>query len=213
MTIFEGNRALLLAFRAGDRQALTEVYWHYVAAVERILRRGFVSGGVTVPGLPDADVRDVIQEAFARAFSATARQRYDGLRPFRNYLMRIVRNLLVDRARLAGRVELDPDIGDEPGEDEDAEEEMARGRLAEATHAFVQGLDPEQRELVRLRFEEEQSQDAVAATMGVSRRRVRTLEKRVREGLARHLADAGLAGELAHEDQPQPKRPSEGRSS
>jgi RNA polymerase sigma factor (sigma-70 family) len=127
--------------------------------------------------------------------------------------MRIVRNLLVDRARLAGRVELDPDVGEEPDEEEDAEHEVTRGRLQHATQTFVSGLDPELRALVRLRFEEERPQDAVAAAMGVSRRRVRTLEKRVREGLTQHLAAAGLSGELAHEQEPQPGRPSEGRPS
>lgn len=199
MTIFEGNRELLLAFRAGDRAALAEVYWHYAAWAERLLRRGFRSGEVHVPGLPDTDVGDVVQDTFARAFSAAARNGYDGLRPYRNYLLRIARNLLIDRARIAVRVELDPDVGEEADDDEeDAEAMVEQNRLQAATQAFVQGLDAEAREFVRLRFEEERSQDTVAEAMGVSRRRVRTLEKRVREALERHLVAAGLGAELTH---------------
>ncbi len=213
VTIFEGNRELLLAFRAGDGEALATVYWHYVPWVERLLRRGFGSGGVHVPGLRDPDVGDVLQDTFARAFSQSARHGYDGLRPYRNYLLRIARNLLVDRARIAGRVELDPDVGEEPDLEEDAEVRADQGRLQEATQAFVQSLDPEARELVRLRFEEERSQDAVAAAMGVSRRRVRTLEKRVREGLERHLVASGLASELMRDPQAaETGRPSVGGS-
>jgi RNA polymerase sigma factor (sigma-70 family) len=198
VTIFEGNRELLLAFRAGDRDAFASVYWHYLPWVERLLRRGFASGDVHVPGLADPDVGDVLQDTFARAFSVAARNGYDGLRPYRNYLLRIARNLLVDRARIAGRVELDPDVGEEPDLDDSAEAIVEQGRLQQATQAFVRALDPEARELVRLRFEEERSQDAVAHAMGVSRRRVRTVEKRVRDGLERHLVAAGLGSELTH---------------
>lgn len=196
MTIFEGNRELLLAFRAGDKEALASVYWHYASWVERLLRRGFGSGDVRVPGLPDTEVGDVLQDTFARAFSQAARDGYDGLRPYRNYLLRIARNLLIDRARVAVRVELDPDVGEEADDDEGAEDIVEQTRLHEATQAFVRALDAESRELVRLRFEEERSQDAVAVAMGVTRRRVRTLEKRVRDGLERHLVAAGLAAEL-----------------
>ncbi len=211
MTIFEGNRELLLSFRAGDTKALARVYWHYVDLVERVLRRGFVSGDVRVPGVGDPDVRDVLQDTFARAFSATARAGYDGLRPFRNYLLRIARNLLVDRARIAKRVDLDADLDDEASADTGADEALEQGELEQATRSFIGGLDPEQRELVRLRFEEETSQDRVAHRMGISRRRVRTLEKRVRDGLARHLAAAGLSPEVTHTGGSISARPNEPR--
>jgi RNA polymerase sigma factor (sigma-70 family) len=208
VTIFQGNRELLLAFRAGDREALASVYWHYLPWVERLLRRGFGSGDVRVPGLADPDVSDVLQDTFARAFSAPGRNGYDGLRPYRNYLLRIARNIMIDRARIAGRVELDADIGEEADDDdESAEEIVEHSRLQQATQVFVRGLDPESRELVRLRFEDERSQEAVAAAMGVSRRRIRTLEKRVREGLERHLAAAGLGEELTHGTPAAERRP------
>ena len=209
MTIFQDNRELLRAFRAGDQEALATVYWHYVATVERVVRRGFVSADVRVPGAPEADVPDVLQDTFTRAFSATARERYDGLRPFRNYLLRIARNLLIDRARLQGRVQLDPEVGDEASDAQEVEEVVAKGRLHEATQAFVAKLGPEQRTFVRLRFEQERSQDAVAAEMGISRRRVRTLETRVRAGLRDFLAARGLAAQLRDQEVSSQERPND----
>ena len=65
-------------------------------------------------------------------------------------------------------------------------------RLSHSTQEFLAGIDPETRELVRLRFEEDRSQDDTARCMGVSRRRVRTLEARGMTRLRRHLGRAGL---------------------
>ena len=99
MTVFEENQELLLAFREGTREALTRVYQHYVDEVARGVRRGFFlgEGRERIPGAPDDQAqRELVQEVFLRAFSEKARNAYDGLRPFRPYLMRIVRNLLID---------------------------------------------------------------------------------------------------------------------
>jgi RNA polymerase sigma-70 factor (ECF subfamily) len=188
VTIFEGNRELLLAFRGGDRAALSCVYWHYVDDVERLARLKFSIGAA------DA-LSDIIQETFLRAFSPGARQTYDGLRPYRPYLLRIARNLLMDRTRAVGRAPVDPidaeletlaDPGDAP------ETLLAERELVEATRTWVEQLPGEQQTFVRLRFEQGLSQDDVAVTMGVTRRRVRTLEKRVRALLCDHLRSAGM---------------------
>src|SRR5436189_6463002 len=101
MTLFADSRALLLAFREGDADALAQVYWFYVGEVEGWIRRF---------GVRDADaVAELVQETFVRAFAAGARTAYDGVRPYRPYLRRIVRNLLVDRARAGGRIVQDVD--------------------------------------------------------------------------------------------------------
>jgi RNA polymerase sigma factor (sigma-70 family) len=189
MTVFVDDRALLLAFRTGEREALARVYWHYVDDVERWIRRFGTRGH-------DA-VAELVQEAFVRAFSTAARMGYDGLRPYRPYLRRLVRNLLVDRLRGANRdiTELDDDAPlDDPEPPPD--EVIGRKQLVAATQAFIAGLDDESKSFVRLRFEEGGSQEEVARALGTSRRRVRTLETRVRDGLLRHLQAAGLEAEL-----------------
>jgi len=195
MTVFAGERSLLDAFRRGDRAALATVYFHYVDDIAAMVRCGFSipASGVRVRGASDEPTqRDLIQEVFARAFAPRARDAYDGIRPYGAYLRRIAKNLMIDRARVPDRsVPLDDDDGAlvieaEPEPDADWLEQRRE------TAAYVAGLAPELRQLVKLRFEDEVSQDQAAEALGVSRRRVRTLEARIQKGLRKALRRAGL---------------------
>jgi RNA polymerase sigma-70 factor (ECF subfamily) len=192
--ILENDRALLEAFRRGSRDALTAVYFHYVDRVATLARCGcLLEDGRRIPGAGGAQAeRDLVQETFARAFSKSGRDGYDGVRPYRPYLLRITKNLLIDRARrtrpelplhepataalLDGAMILEP-----PDEDLDWK------RLSAATRDYLASIPTELRELVRLRFEEGLSQVQAATQLSISRRRVRTLEERVQKGLEQHL--------------------------
>lgn len=197
MPVFDGKRELLDAFRRGDRAALTAVYQFYVDEVATLLRCGFrmTAARVTVPGERDPQRQlDLLQEAFARAFAERSRLAFDGLSPFRPWLLRIAKNLLIDEGRRTSRLAELP----EPSDDDlevlpvSPEEELEWNRLRTATVAYCQGLDATRQRLVALRFTEDRSQVEVAAALGITRRRVRTLEAEVREGLRKHLADQGL---------------------
>ena len=95
------RRDLLARFKTGERRALEEVYRHYVADVANFLRRGFsftsrertfrFSGY-----LQPFDLDNAVQETFVRAFKDSARLGYDGLHSYKNYLLAIARNLVVD---------------------------------------------------------------------------------------------------------------------
>jgi RNA polymerase sigma factor (sigma-70 family) len=194
VTIFANNRDLLDRFRRGDRAALAEVYYRYVDEVATLARRGFTiesSGHVYVRGVSGDAEREIVQETFARAFAEKARTAYNGIDPYRPYLMRIAKNLLIDRFRAAAKqpVELDDNaeiqLGEEPV-DLDWEQRRA------ATVEYLATLDPETRQVVRLRFEDELSQDDVAAQLGCSRRRVRTLEAKAQKDLRKWLDKRGL---------------------
>jgi RNA polymerase sigma factor (sigma-70 family) len=197
--IFDNNRELLDRFRRGERAALAAVYEHYVDDVALVARRGFTidaPGGGHIPGVDLEGEHELVQDTFVRAFGDSARAAYDGVRPYRPFLLRITRNLMIDRFRASRR----PGAlgGAEPIDDlldtradlavrpEHADDLHWRS-LSEATTGFLATLDPEAREIVRLRFEAELSQDAVAEQLGCSRRRVRTVEHRVQAGLKRHL--------------------------
>ncbi len=214
MTVFQQDRALLDAFRAGNPEALTRVYWHYVDDVSLVIRRGFVvEGSARVAGVQDAELqRELLQEVFTRALGERARAAYDGLRPYRPYLLRVAKNLLIDRARQSGREQFleDLGVGDidtiiegnlavEAGPS--LEERTDQQRLVAATREYVAGLDEELRTFVHLRFEGERSQDAVASHMGITRRRTRTLEaqlaaaldpRRARSSIQAHRGMDGL---------------------
>ncbi len=208
MPIFQDNRALLVEFRRGDREALAAVYGRYVDEVATLARRGFTiesHGHAYVRGAGRDGEYELVQETFSRAFGEKARLAYDGLSPYRPYLLRITKNLMIDRFRAEQRqarsVELDGvGVGD-------IDEILAAGAeflpvdeppdlhwktLLAAANEYVATLDPESRQLVTLRFEEELSQDDVAIRMACSRRRIRTVEQRVQDSLRKWLQQRGL---------------------
>ena len=209
MSVFVGQPELLRRFRAGERDAFEQVYRCYVDDVLRLLRGGFSTasgdGVAYVPGITDrSQLLDVTQEVFVRAFGPSGRAGFDGLRPYRPYLLRIARNLRIDQLRSSGReVLVDPSSPKgRPGLDLDAllardapvpgAETLHADELRIATASYVEGLPQEERRFVALRFDEGLSQADVAASMAVTRRRVRTLESTVLSGLRRFLARKGM---------------------
>ena len=211
MTIFVDDREFLEAFRRGERWALEKVYHHYVYTLHDLIRFGSIGsavGSTRVPGVSEIDAQqELIQEVFVRAFSDRARLAYDGLRPYRPYLLRIARNLLVDRLRrkkpqislsAIQMAEADEEVvpkelrlavvGDSPHPEDD----LYWKELLAAARSYVAALDDEMREFVRLRFEENRPQRAVAETLGKTRRAVRSMEERVQRKLRKYLKKVDL---------------------
>src|SRR5688572_23850729 len=99
MTLFLERRELLARFRAGERPALEETYRHYAPIVATFLSRGFTfkSGDQTLrfAGYAEPfDLDNALAETFVRAFRESARLGYDGINPYKNYLLTIARNLV-----------------------------------------------------------------------------------------------------------------------
>jgi RNA polymerase sigma factor (sigma-70 family) len=199
MTIFAHDRALLDRFRRGERTALAAVFEHYVDEVATLARRGFTiesSGHVYVRGATRDGEFELVQETFAKAFAEKARLAYDGLSPYRPYLLRITKNLMIDRYRAdqkeARTISIDSDALDalepaaEPAPDLDFQ------KLSAATAEYVATLGAKERDFVRLRFEEGGSQDRVAEALGWTRRKVRTVERDVQQGLRSWLKQRGF---------------------
>ena len=190
------------AFRRGDKAALAAVYDEHVRLVEFVARRGFIAGGAHVPGAPEGDVEDLVQECFLRAFGLKARQAYDPSRPYRPYLLQILRNLMVDHARKRGRAlsvlshePVDLDALPESSEDlamPGPEDHVYWAQLREAYQDFEAELLDEESDFIRLRYVEERAQRDVATSMSITRRHVRTLETRVRDKLRTFLRRRGL---------------------
>jgi len=183
------DRALLDGFRRGDRQALGEVYREYVRPLSVMISKGFTfdSAGQArrFAGYRDPYlVENLLQETFARAFAPAARQAYDGLRPYRNYLFTIARNLVIDSLR-GGSLELvpgDPDQAQAEDRPADAIDGIAAAELQRHCEAFVASLDPAERALFELRFHAGESVEVSARRLRISehqvKRRERVLKKR-----------------------------------
>lgn len=201
MTLLQQDRALRDAFRRAERDALERVYRHYLEDVARLVRLGFVSTHepiVAVPGVKSPELQcDLIQEAFLRAFSRTSRENYDGSQPFRPYLLRIVKNLMIDELRRQGR-EAPSALEDEAAAEhfviaaEDVRQQAEEERRLEATRRFVSGLPQALRDFYTLRYQQGLPQEEVARRLGVSRRQVRRQEDTLRRELKKFLMDEGL---------------------
>jgi RNA polymerase sigma-70 factor (ECF subfamily) len=179
----------LRAFRDGRPEVLEEIYWTHVDLVANVVRNGTSRVG----GAP-ADVRaDLVQETFARAFSERARMAYDGLRPYRPYLLTICRNLLADWSRVRGR-EIPFDLVQDSLEAPYARdaEPFADPQTMAVVNAYVASLPAKLNEVYRERYEKGVSPVEAARALGLSRQSIRTAEQTLRKGLLRALRRAGL---------------------
>jgi RNA polymerase sigma-70 factor (ECF subfamily) len=199
--VLHEDKALLAAYRAGETWAFEILYRAFEAPVRRFVTSGFtfVSRGRTCRfrGLSGGvDLDSVLQETFARAFAASTRKLYDGERPFKNYLFSIAKNLVLRELSRKERV-LPVDITEEQTDaiarrsaDQpaslyrgiaDPEHSLADGELTDVTRDFIADLDDEERAFFQSRFVEGRTQEAAATDMGVTRARVKLLEKELRK--------------------------------
>jgi RNA polymerase sigma-70 factor (ECF subfamily) len=198
--VFANDRELLLSFRAGRREALERVYRAYVRSVDRALRAMARRSGHADLAQPSA-IADLLQEIFVRAFSPAARSAYDGVRDFGPYLMTITRNCFFDLLRAAGR-----ELPTRPEDlmtaaDADAAEPDAGcdPKVHAVLAAYVRDLPAPLEQVYRQRFVLGQSQIEASASLGLSRRAIRTAEDRLRRGLRRALVQAGISLRELHE--------------
>ena len=201
MGLFVDNRPLLDAYRRGERHAFEAVYDAYARKVVDVLRHGFQfrsrGRSMRFRGFSDpGELETFVQEVFLRAFSEGARTRYDGLRPFEPYLLRLTRNRVIDELRrrqtalerLVGPLEEGAEpMSDEPG----PEQTVDAARAARLVRAFVAERNELERAFIVARFERDASLLATARELGITRMRARVLERRLLRDLEDHLRGAG----------------------
>lgn len=183
------DRALLEAFRRGERSALEEVYREYLRPLYSLFSAGFSfdSGGrrhLFKPLTHPAEREDAIQEVFLRAFSPGARLAYDGINPYRNYLFTIARNLVIDRLRARERDEASPPEPAEPSGDEGPARPDAgldREELAAQCSMFLASLEPVERKLFEARFREGLSIEVTARELKLTEYEVKRSEKTLKK--------------------------------
>lgn len=203
------NPELLARYRAGETSAYEEVYLEHEGPVRRFLSGGFtfVSRGRTCRyrgNVPGIDAEAIVQETFVRAFLPSTRKNYDGERPFRNYLFSIAKNLVLrefqrrDRVVSADQTEEATDViafrssaFAAAQREVDPEHSVADAQLHALTSDFIQTLGGEEQEFFSHRFAHGLTQEATAKEMGVTRARVKLLEKNLRRRFLAALRDHG----------------------
>jgi RNA polymerase sigma-70 factor (ECF subfamily) len=165
----DSDREDAATLRRGDSAGLAGLMDRYQDRLFRYLLR-FLGD--------EAVAEDVFQQTWLQVVERIGR--YDASRPFGPWLFAVARNLALDhlRRRQPGSLEdvAEPAAADDPHAL--AVVGQLRGRIAEA----VAALPPLDREVLTLRFEEEQNLPQLAGTLGVP---VPTAKARLYRALAR----------------------------
>lgn len=231
------DSSLLQRFRDGDRLTLDAVYRSYVGAVTRTvtaaLRRYGYDGSGHLWRRVASDLPDLVQEVFMRAFEPRTRHRFDGSRAYGPFLCQIARNVVVDFLRRKGRqVVTHPLAGvDAPYEEPpfshdghagyEGEQRFADLNVMAVVARYVAQLSPELRRVHEALYVLGLSQREAAATLGLGRQVVRTLEARLRNELRSALqclcvtggTDAPIdLGDVGNRDAPELARGKPGSS-
>jgi RNA polymerase sigma-70 factor, ECF subfamily len=205
------DRELLDAFRRGDPTVLSRLYTTFAPALTRFLAGGFSSArdgrSVRVAIADPSERLDLVQDTFTKAFAERNRLAYDGIHPYGPFLVRIARNLAIDRLRKSRRwarlvVEDKPVSADDgapslieraaDSHSESPETNAARRQIVDVLRSYLATLPVQERELLSLYHNDEASQRTAAEAMGLTRNQVRTLVARVRRGLLAHMQAQGV---------------------
>ncbi|HEX4627635.1 MAG TPA: sigma-70 family RNA polymerase sigma factor [Gemmatimonadales bacterium] len=151
------DAALIAAWQGGDEQAAAELVRRHARALARFL------GGA---GAPEADVDDLVQETFIRAFRAVAKFR--GQCRFRTWLLTIGGNVLRDAQRRSRRARVVPLAEDLRATDGDPHEDAEAGEAEARLAAGLEQLARLQREVFLLRAQQGLEYEDIAAALGTT---------------------------------------------
>lgn len=163
-------------------------------AFERIYRElaPAVTGYLRLHGAPEPD--DVASEVFISVFKSITRFSGDADQ-FRSWVFTIAHHRLVDDRRRQSRrpatVPLDVESQSPVGGD--AEGEAMRGLGVERARQLLEGLAPEQRDVLLLRLVADLTVPQIAASLGKSEGSVKALQRRGLAALRRQLEQEGVS--------------------
>src|SRR2546429_7033761 len=151
------DAVLIAAWQGGDEQAAAELVRRHARALARFL---------PAAGAPEADLDDLVQEAFIRAFRAVARRRRQC--HFRTSLLTIGGNVLKDAARRLQQVRVVPLDDELRSRDGDPHETAVAGEVEGRMREMLERLPHMQRGAVFLRAPQGLEYEEIAAALGTS---------------------------------------------
>jgi RNA polymerase sigma-70 factor (ECF subfamily) len=190
------DKALTLAFKAGDGRAYDQIYARYSGRVNGVCRRMLTQ--------PD-DAQEAAQEAFLRVYQALPR--FNGRYQLGAWITRIATNVCLDQLRSRTRKPSDclpSEILElEAGPDEVSDPESICIRRAEGRRVkkLLAQLPPTHRAAIVLRDFEGLSYEEIAIALDMSDTQVKALIHRARKGFKRswaELASMFLPARLVH---------------
>src|SRR5437773_1976509 len=171
------DAALIAAWQGGDEQAAAELVRRHARALARFLASA---------GAPEADLDDLVQETFIRAFRAV--DRFRGQCRFRTWLLTIGGNVLKDAGRRAQRARVVPLGEDVRATDGDPHERAVAGEVEGRLQEGLRQLPRMQREVFLLRAQQGLEYEDIAAALGTSPGAARVHYHHAVKRLKEHLA-------------------------
>jgi RNA polymerase sigma-70 factor, ECF subfamily len=170
-------RRLVVAAKAGDRDAMRELYLRYASGIH--------SHVLGILG-DQHDAEDVTQQVFAKLLTELDRYR-PGEAPFMAWVLRVAHNAAIDHLRRARPVPC------EEVREHDARDDQAAQQVRSSLWAALESLPPAQRDVVLLRYLVGLSPAEIATHLGRSIRAVHGLNYRGRAAACVALNGLGSA--------------------
>jgi RNA polymerase sigma-70 factor (ECF subfamily) len=156
-TLARTDAELIGAWQSGSEAAASELVRRHARALARFL---------SAAGAPEADLDDLVQEAFIRAFRASAGFR--GQCQFRTWLLTIGANALKDLGRRLARRQVVPLDEGLASSDGDPQQRAEAGETEARLQRGLERLPRMQREVFLLRAQQGLEYQEIAAALGTS---------------------------------------------
>jgi RNA polymerase sigma-70 factor (ECF subfamily) len=172
-------RRLVERAQAGERDALEELYLLHFDRIYSYLH-------MSVGNRHDAE--DLTTQTFLKMLESIKRFRWQSA-PFSAWLFRIAHNLAMDHFRASRRWQPEEDVPEPPGSEqasaeEDALESIGRQSMLE----LIEGLSPEQQQVLTLKFVFNFPNADVATILGKTEGAVKSLQHRALVSLQKQIA-------------------------
>ena len=172
-------RALVARAQEGDREALEELYLLHFDRIYSYLH-------MSVGNRNDAE--DLTTQTFLKMLESIGKFRFRSA-PFSAWLFRIAHNLAMDHFRAARRWQPEEEVPEPIGSEElSAEDEAMHSIGRQSMLELIDGLSPEQRQVLTLKFVFNFSNGEAARILGKTEGAVKSLQHRALASLQKQVA-------------------------
>jgi RNA polymerase sigma-70 factor, ECF subfamily len=177
----EQVRKLVERAQQGDRSALEELYLIHFDRIYSYLH-------MTVGNRHDAE--DLTTQTFLKMLESINKFRWQSA-PFSAWLFRIAHNLSMDHFRARRRWQPEEEVPEVPGEEEPSAELQAMQSIGRQSMLdLIEGLSPEQQQVLTLKFVFNFPNGDVATILGKTEGAIKSLQHRALVSLQKQITQA-----------------------